>query len=82
MRAILIKGGKGPVENLYLGEAPTPTPGLGQVLVKACILFIITPRCIQMHSDIRCRLRRLALIAWTYHNVKGSIHLLQVRRLF
>ncbi|KAH0586435.1 hypothetical protein H2248_007670 [Termitomyces sp. 'cryptogamus'] len=34
MRAILIKDGKGPVENLYLGEVPTPTPGPGQVLVK------------------------------------------------
>ncbi|KAG6918048.1 hypothetical protein DXG01_016704 [Tephrocybe rancida] len=34
MRAVLIKDGKGPVENLYLGEAATPTPGPGQVLVK------------------------------------------------
>jgi NADPH:quinone reductase-like Zn-dependent oxidoreductase len=24
MRAILVKDGKGPVENLYFGEAPTP----------------------------------------------------------
>ncbi|KAG6816994.1 hypothetical protein H0H87_000889 [Tephrocybe sp. NHM501043] len=34
MRAILIKDGKGPVDNLHLGEAPTPSPGPGQVLVK------------------------------------------------
>ncbi|KAI0655565.1 quinone oxidoreductase [Cubamyces menziesii] len=34
MRAILVKDGKGPVDNLYLGEAPQPTPGAGQVLVK------------------------------------------------
>lgn len=34
MRAILIKDLKGPVENLYLGEAPTPSPSTGEVLVK------------------------------------------------
>lgn len=34
MRAILIKDDKGPVENLYLGEAPTPKPRSGEVLVK------------------------------------------------
>jgi hypothetical protein len=34
MRAILIKDGKGPVENLYIGEAPKPTPKSGEVLVK------------------------------------------------
>ncbi|KAF8073527.1 hypothetical protein FPV67DRAFT_1559933 [Lyophyllum atratum] len=34
MRAILVKDEKGPVENLYLGEVPTPTPGKGEVLVK------------------------------------------------
>lgn len=34
MRAVLIKDGKGPVENLYLGEAPKPIPRSGEVLVK------------------------------------------------
>ena len=34
MRAVLIKDGKGPVENLYIGEAPKPTLGKGDVLVK------------------------------------------------
>jgi len=34
MRAILIKDGKGPIENLYLGEEPKPVPMPGQVLVK------------------------------------------------
>jgi NADPH:quinone reductase-like Zn-dependent oxidoreductase len=34
MRAVLIKDGKGPIENLYLGEAPKPEPGPNQVLVK------------------------------------------------
>ncbi|KAI0671128.1 quinone oxidoreductase [Trametes maxima] len=34
MRAILVKDGKGPLENLYLGEAEKPSPGPGKVLVK------------------------------------------------
>ncbi|KAH9890359.1 quinone oxidoreductase [Cubamyces lactineus] len=34
MRAILVKDGKGPVENLYLGDAAQPTPSPGKVLVK------------------------------------------------
>ncbi|EJF60976.1 quinone oxidoreductase [Dichomitus squalens LYAD-421 SS1] len=34
MRAILVKDGKGHVENLYLGEAEKPVPGQGNVLVK------------------------------------------------
>ncbi|KAG5640588.1 hypothetical protein DXG03_008003, partial [Asterophora parasitica] len=35
MRAVLIKNEKGPIENLYIGEAPTPKPRAGEVLVKA-----------------------------------------------
>jgi len=34
MRAVLIKDGRGPVENLYIGEAPKPTLGQDEVLVK------------------------------------------------
>ncbi|KAJ3881981.1 hypothetical protein F5051DRAFT_68474 [Lentinula edodes] len=34
MLAILVKDGKGPIDNLYLGEAPTPDPKHGQVMVK------------------------------------------------
>ncbi|OSD02369.1 quinone oxidoreductase [Trametes coccinea BRFM310] len=34
MRAILVKDGKGPVDNLYLGETAKPSPGPGKVLVK------------------------------------------------
>ena len=34
MRAVLIKDEKGPVENLYIGEAPKPILGKGEVLVK------------------------------------------------
>ncbi|KIL67729.1 hypothetical protein M378DRAFT_22431, partial [Amanita muscaria Koide BX008] len=34
MRAVLIKDGLGPADNLYIGEAPTPTPKPGEVLIK------------------------------------------------
>ncbi|BEI94395.1 uncharacterized protein CcaverHIS019_0608540 [Cutaneotrichosporon cavernicola] len=34
MRCVLIKDGKGPVENIYLGEEPTPSPKKGEALVK------------------------------------------------
>lgn len=41
MRAVLIKDGKGPVDNLYLGETETPTPGPGKVLIKVHTISII-----------------------------------------
>ncbi|KAJ3997955.1 hypothetical protein F5050DRAFT_1322711 [Lentinula boryana] len=34
MLAILVKDGKGPIENLYLGETPEPELKYGQVMVK------------------------------------------------
>ena len=34
MRAVLVKDGKGPLENLYIGEAATPKPADGEVVVK------------------------------------------------
>lgn len=34
MRCILIKDGKGPADNLYMGEEPTPRPDENEVLVK------------------------------------------------
>ncbi|CAL1713517.1 unnamed protein product [Somion occarium] len=34
MQAVLIKDGKGPIENLYIGEADKPTPKADEVLVK------------------------------------------------
>ncbi|WWC89076.1 uncharacterized protein L201_003994 [Kwoniella dendrophila CBS 6074] len=34
MKCILIKDGKGPSDNLYMGEEKTPEPGKGEVLVK------------------------------------------------
>lgn len=36
MRAVLIKDGHGPIENLYIGETDKPVPKKGQVLVKVC----------------------------------------------
>ena len=35
MRAILIKDGKGPIENLYVGETVVPSLKSQEVLVKA-----------------------------------------------
>lgn len=34
MKAVLIKDGKGPAENLYLGDVSKPDPRHGEVLVK------------------------------------------------
>ena len=39
MRAVLIKDGKGPIENLYIGDIERPTPKEGEVLVKASTPF-------------------------------------------
>jgi len=39
MRAVLIKHGKGPIENLYVGDIERPSPGDGQVLVKVSVPF-------------------------------------------
>ena len=40
MKAILIKDGKGPAGNMYLGEEDTPEPSKGQVQVKVGITRI------------------------------------------
>lgn len=37
MQAILVKDGKGPIENLYFGERPIPELRKDYVLVKACL---------------------------------------------
>lgn len=34
MKCILIKDGKGPVENLYMGEEPVPQPKEGEIQVE------------------------------------------------
>lgn len=41
MRAVLVKDGKGPSENLYIGETPTPVPGATEVLVKVQFLCLV-----------------------------------------
>ena len=41
MRAVLIKDGKGPVENLYLGEEATPEPEEGQVQVQVSCHMLV-----------------------------------------
>jgi len=48
MKAILIKDGKGPSQNLYIGDAPDPSVGPGEVLVKVrdTIGNGHTPRCV------------------------------------
>ena len=34
MKAILVKDGKGPADNLYIGDAPKPSPQAFEVLVQ------------------------------------------------
>lgn len=34
MKCILIKDGKGPAENLYMGEEPVPQPKEGEIQVE------------------------------------------------
>lgn len=51
MRAVLVKDGKGPVENLYIGETEKPVLKPEEVLVKA-------------RRDNRC-MSMIMLIQWT-----------------
>lgn len=39
MRAVIIKDGKGPIENLYVGEIEKPSPKHGEVLVEVRIIY-------------------------------------------
>lgn len=41
MRAVLVKGGKGPVENLYIDEIEKPSPEHGEVLVKVLFCSVL-----------------------------------------
>src|SRR5579871_2266252 len=47
MRAIVVEGGKGPPEALKLGEAETPKPGPGQVLIRVAAAGVNRPDVIQ-----------------------------------
>jgi len=37
MRAVLVKDGKGGIENLFIGETTKPTPGQDEVLVRVSL---------------------------------------------
>lgn len=39
MRAVIVKDGKGPIENLYIGEIEKPSPRKHEVLVEVCSLM-------------------------------------------
>ena len=43
MRAILVKNGAGPIENLFLGEAQRPKPSAKEVLVKVGAVLGLIP---------------------------------------
>ena len=58
MRAVLIKGGSGGIESLFIGSTPKPTPSVGEVLVKV--------RCI-----LPCSIRVKSLIAYYPGKVKA-----------
>jgi len=47
MKAVLIKDGKGAASNLYLGEAPLPSLGEDQVLIKTKAFGINRADCMQ-----------------------------------
>jgi hypothetical protein len=63
MRAVLIRDGKGPINNLYIGNAHKPSPGPEQVLVKESHPeFLLLNR---FHSfSLHCSLRPSVSIAW------------------
>ena len=50
MRAVIVKDGKGPVENLYIGEITKPTPHHSEVLVK--VEWISWKRFIDLNTGI------------------------------
>ncbi|HEY1750239.1 MAG TPA: NAD(P)H-quinone oxidoreductase [Caulobacteraceae bacterium] len=50
MKAIVIEGGKGPAEALKLGEAPDPTPGQGQILIRVEAAGVNRPDIIQRNG--------------------------------
>lgn len=61
MRAVLIKDGKGPIENLYVGETEKPVPEAGQVLVKVRLSMSVTLG--RASLTMTCVLHRSRLLA-------------------
>lgn len=53
MQAILVKDGKGPIENLYFGERPIPEVRKDYVLVKACLSDSFSLSCIDELPQIK-----------------------------
>lgn len=64
MRAILIKDGTGPAENLYIGEVPKPQINPRQILVKVC-RTLQSPHRQGCAETTAFRLKLLASTAWT-----------------
>lgn len=64
MRAVLVKDGSGPAENLYIGEVPKPQITPKQILVKVCSTTLVAARS-GMAETTATRLRLLASTAWT-----------------
>jgi hypothetical protein len=48
MRAVLIKDGTGPIENLYIGETATPVMKSKEVLVKVRTAELWAPYCMRL----------------------------------
>ena len=55
MRAVLVKDGKGPIKNLYIGQVEKPVPKDGQVVVKVSTTHL---NCVGGRADF-LRLLRL-----------------------
>ena len=56
MRAVLIKDGKGPIENLFVGETEKPVPKPGEVLVKVRLSMPVSLDCASL--ALTCILHR------------------------
>jgi hypothetical protein len=74
MRAVLIKNGAGPIENMYIGETETPVPRADEVLVKARA-YGFSSRCPAFSFYIELRSRRSVSIEWILYNGMGTIRL-------
>ena len=62
MRAVLIKDGKGPSENLYIGEEATSRPKAGEVQVKVSV----ARRCRQIRADVDLDKSMSANVHWAW----------------
>ena len=58
MRAVIVKDGKGPIENLYVGEIEKPSPRNGEVLVQVSTLLVSRCDGSETDRDLRHQLLR------------------------